>query len=209
MIYARQSKDPASRAVGIGFVILLHAGLLYALLTGLGKGVVEKFAPPMVMTIVETVKPPEPEPKVQLPPPTRPAAAVLPQVVIPDPVVERTDTEGIRAQTVDTTATTAPADPGAVSTPAHIDASSCRKPEYQAALKRAGEQGAVTVGLLVGADGNVKESRVEKSSGFPRLDDATREALSLCHFVPATVNGTPVSNDQWVPLRYVWRLEDQ
>jgi len=51
----------------------------------------------------------------------------------------------------------------------------------------------------------VIESQVEKSSGFARLDEAARSALSKCQFKPGTLNGTP--EQSWASMKYTWRLE--
>jgi protein TonB len=94
-------------------------------------------------------------------------------------------------------------------TPARIDKSACRFPEYPPAAKRAEEQGTVIVQFLVGSDGKVKESKIQSSSGSQRLDEAARIALSLCKFTPATVDGKPVPDDTWTSFKYVWKLEDE
>ena len=63
----------------------------------------------------------------------------------------------------------------------------------------------VQLKFLVGADGKVIESAVEKSSGFRRLDEAARAGLSKCQFKPATVDGNP--QQSWASMKYTWRLE--
>jgi protein TonB len=92
-----------------------------------------------------------------------------------------------------------------VQTAAVISASSCEKPEYPSASKRLEEEGTVQLKFLVGADGKVIESAVEKSSGFRRLDEAARAGLSKCQFKPATVDGKP--QQSWASMKYTWRLE--
>ena len=99
---------------------------------------------------------------------------------------------------------TAPPAPPAV-TAAVISASSCEKPEYPSASKRLEEEGTVQLKFLVGVDGKVIESAVEKSSGFRRLDEAARAGLSKCQFKPGTVDGKP--QQSWASMKYTWRLE--
>jgi protein TonB len=82
---------------------------------------------------------------------------------------------------------------------------SCGTPEYPAASRMLGESGAVVLLFLVDVDGKVRQSRVESSSGHPRLDDAARDALSLCHFTPGTADGKP--EESWARLRYVWKIQ--
>jgi len=84
-------------------------------------------------------------------------------------------------------------------------ASSCDKPEYPPAARRANETGTVLLSFLIDAGGRVIQSKVERSSGSRRLDEAAREGLGLCKFRPATVDGVPTQ--AWARIEYVWRLE--
>lgn len=95
--------------------------------------------------------------------------------------------------------------PAPVRRAARIDAAiSCRLPEYPPAARRAGETGTVRLRFLVDVDGQVAETVVDGSSGFARLDAAARDALSLCHFQPGTIDGRP--ERAWARLDYVWKL---
>jgi TonB family protein len=85
-----------------------------------------------------------------------------------------------------------------------ISASHCEKPEYPSASMRLEEEGTVRLKLLVGIDGKVVESVVEKSSGFKRLDDAARLSLSKCLFKPATIEGR--IQQKWTTMTYTWSL---
>jgi protein TonB len=67
------------------------------------------------------------------------------------------------------------------------------------------EEGTVSLRFLVGVDGKVIQSEIEKSSGFKRLDEAARAGLSKCRFQPATVDGRP--EQAWASMKYTWRLE--
>jgi protein TonB len=101
---------------------------------------------------------------------------------------------------------TAPAPVAApVVTAAVISASGCEKPEYPSASKRMEEEGTVQLKFLVGVDGKVIESAIEKSSGFRRLDEAARAGLSKCQFRPGTVDGKP--QQSWASMKFTWRLE--
>ena len=213
MHYSQQKKDPASRAGGIVAVVLFHIVLGYALLNGLGKGVVEVIKGPLQTKIIEEVKPPEPENKP--PPPMK--VATPPPAFIPPVDIQVTVQQSTNAITTTTSAkptqmaVVAPPEPKRepVRTPARIDKSGCRFPEYPPAAKRAEEQGTVVVLFLVGVDGRVKDSKIQSSSGSARLDEAARAALSLCRFTPGTVDGKPVSDDEWTAFKYVWKLEDE
>ena len=82
---------------------------------------------------------------------------------------------------------------------------SCAKPDYPSASRRMEEEGTVTLKFLIGVDGKVRQADIEKSSGFARLDEAARNALSKCQFRPGTVDGKP--EQSWANIKYTWRLE--
>ena len=90
-------------------------------------------------------------------------------------------------------------------TKALVQFPSCAKPVYPQQSRRDEHTGAVTLGFLIGPDGNVHDSRVDQSSGHVLLDEAARVAIAKCTFKPATENGVAVA--RWVPVRYVWALK--
>ena len=89
--------------------------------------------------------------------------------------------------------------------PASVNSAQCDKPKYPSASRRMEEEGTVSLRFLVGVNGQVIQSEIEKSSGFKRLDDAARAGLSLCRFQPATVDGQ--AEQAWASMKYTWRLE--
>jgi periplasmic protein TonB len=77
MDYARQQRDPTKHVIGIAFVVLMHVLVIYALVTGLGKQMLQVIKKPMSATIIEEIKPPPPPPppppkKLDVPPPPPP-----------------------------------------------------------------------------------------------------------------------------------------
>lgn len=71
------------------------------------------------------------------------------------------------------------------------------KPPYPEFSRDAGEQGVVTVSVMVEADGHPSAVDVVKSSGYGRLDRSARETvLHQYRFTPATRGG------QAIPYRY-------
>ncbi|WP_373988058.1 TonB family protein [Duganella sp. BuS-21] len=83
--------------------------------------------------------------------------------------------------------------------------SSCTKPAWPKEALRREYQGTVTVAMLIGVDGTVREARIEKSSGHEMLDLATQEGMARCIFKPAMQNGQPV--ETWIKMQYVWTLD--
>jgi periplasmic protein TonB len=80
----------------------------------------------------------------------------------------------------------------------------CPRPDYPRASLANEEQGATTISLLVGVDGKVTDSRIDKSSGFKNLDKATLK-LAQCKFKPVLKDGKP--DPTWISLEYDWKLD--
>ena len=66
------------------------------------------------------------------------------------------------------------------------------------------ESGTVLLSILVTADGNVLESKVEQSSGSKTLDKAAVKIYSSCKFKPGAKDGKP--QQAWAKLEHVWSL---
>lgn len=77
--------------------------------------------------------------------------------------------------------------------------------DYPPASRKLGEEGYVILALLIMADGSIGDIRVEKSSGFRRLDDA---AIAFYRdngkFLPSVKAGKKVA--AWKTLKVVWSL---
>ena len=101
----------------------------------------------------------------------------------------------------------APADSDlpAVRTPAIVDFRSCAKPEWPKADLRAEHTGTVTLKFHISESGQVLDSAVLTSSGYPGLDQAARIGIEKCSFKPATQRGKPIAT--WQKMQYVWLLK--
>jgi protein TonB len=85
MDFAQQQRNPTRHLIGIGGVVLLHVLVVYALVTGLARKVVEVVKGPIeVKVIEEVIKKPPPPPEVVPPPPK---VAAPPPPFIPPPEV--------------------------------------------------------------------------------------------------------------------------
>ena len=184
-------------------MVLLHVILLWAIQSGLATKVVEVAKVVVQAELISEVTPslpPPPAPKP--PPPAPPPPSTAPTVTTPSPVAIQLPAAPAVAAPV---APPAPAAP-AVRTSAVIQAgATCAKPDYPSASRRLEEEGTVTLKFLIGVDGRVMQAEVEKTSGFQRLDEAARIALSKCQFKPGTVDGKP--EQSWASIKYTWRLE--
>ena len=85
MDFARQQRNPTRHLMGITGVVLLHVLVIYALVSGLARTVVEVVKGPIdVKVIEEVVKKPPPPPEVVPPPPK---VAAPPPPFIPPPEI--------------------------------------------------------------------------------------------------------------------------
>lgn len=89
---------------------------------------------------------------------------------------------------------------GAQANNGSLDKANCPKPEYPKASLMNEEQGTVTLGLLVNAEGSVTDSKVEKSSGSKALDKAALKSLSACKF-------KATGKSDWQHIEYTWTLQ--
>ena len=200
MSYAVQ-KDSSRRLAGLVVVVAFHGVLIYALVHGLARQIVEVISQPLETKIIEEIKAPPPD---KPPPPPPPKLAMPPPPYIPPPEVQ-VHVPVVMAPAITAVTSARPPEEVPVRTAAVVDAKTCDKPAYPAAALRANETGIVRLSFLIDVDGKVLDSKVERSSGSRRLDEAARAGLSLCKFRPATLSGRPERT--WGRIEYVWKLE--
>lgn len=218
MNFAHHHAGRHKNLTGLTVVALLHVALLAAFLHG-SKMTIFRAAPSVIeLTPAPDMPPPREMPiPVDMPPPAAPQQILVPLPelpVAPNPaptVTAHPMTDQLPPQAAATgPATTAASGPAAKAAPVRIaavvDASACAKPDYPKNSLRNGDTGTVTLTLLVGIDGRVADSKVEKSSGFRELDRAAQQGLSLCKFKPGTLDGAPYQS--WTKMQYVWSLDE-
>lgn len=69
---------------------------------------------------------------------------------------------------------------------------SIAQPDYPQAAQRRGESGTAVVRFVVGVDGRVESAQIQKSSGYPRLDEAALAAVQGGSCRPWREGGVPV-----------------
>lgn len=222
--YASRQRKPGKHLVGIGLVVVLHLLIFWAINSGLARAFVKKIKGPVEAVLLEEQKPdipppPPPPPPKNMPPPPPPAYVPPVEVAVAAPasvnaIAAVSNTPAPPAPVVPVAPPAPPAPPPPpppvvkaepVRTAAVVSSGNCEKPEYPSASRRLEEEGTVFLRFLVGIDGKVIQSEVEKSSGYRRLDEAARAGLSRCQFKPATVDGKP--EQAWASMKYTWRLE--
>lgn len=82
----------------------------------------------------------------------------------------------------------------------------CHPPSYPSQARRLEQQGTVVLRFLIDPNGVAQKSEIVSSSGYPELDKAAQDALFLCHFKPAQIDGRLDPDPAWALLRYTWKL---
>jgi len=209
MDYAQQQRNPARHLIGFSLVVLLHVIVIYALVNGLARKIVDVIKKPIETKIVEEhTKPKQPE----APPPPPPKLTVPPPPFIPPP--EITIALAPVVNTISQVTTKAPPPAPAIQpqarpgTPASLDRSSCPTPEppYPMASRRNQESGTLVLRIQIDLNGNPGKVDVSRSSGHARLDEAAKTWIASCHFKTATVDGKPVAG--WATQAYTFNLRD-
>jgi protein TonB len=191
-----------NRTVALGAVVVVHAALGYALLTGLASGVFHGIVEdPMIIYNVKNPPPPPPLPEIKPQPKTDHVVARSTETVVaPIPKVATPGDGPLVATSLEPIAPSGDAPTGpAMEPPAPPTLSLARgvaprgnqgdwfpQGSYPAAARRANAEGRVSVRVSVGADGRVTDCTVSASSGNQDLDAATcRLARRNARFEPA------------------------
>lgn len=213
-----------SNAVTFAGVVLLHVlGLVWAAQQlSVSEPVV---TPPSVVGVLVA---PEPEPE-PAPPPPKPVPPPKPEpkpVPTPKPVAKPTPkptpkpepVREVAQEPVQQAAPTPPAPPSAPVqqatpapeapapvTPPRTDAAHLNNPapQYPALSRRLGEQGRVMLDVYILPDGSVGEIKLNRSSGFPRLDNAALQAVKTWKYVPAKRGDKPIPFWYVQPVSFV------
>jgi len=203
----KSRKTVPQQLSGLGFVILLHILVIYIVASGLGKTAVEAVVGPIETKVIEEAKKPTeeappPPPKIETPPPFVPP----PEVNI---AAEPTDTTSTAIRQVSNVK--APPPPPPAPTAEVAPRPDPRRPNtisdsaYPPQSKRLNEEGDVFLNLLVSEDGRVSDVRVEKSSGYPRLDEAAVAQVKKWRYLPGTRDGKPAA--MWKAVKVTWKIK--
>ena len=196
------------RIFAIGAVALLHAGVGYALVTGLAYNAAKEVYEDLKTFDVapdepeKPEEPPPPPPKVDLPPP--------PKVTVPPPVVTTPVVSTNTIQPISQAATPAPPPPPAPPAPPRVAeravqrSGSISDEDYPSSSIRNEEQGTSIASFTIGADGRVVACNASGAS--PTLDAETcKLIMRRFRYKPAKdSNGQPIEESK--TQRVTWRL---
>ena len=185
MAYADQDGMSTNRLVSIIIVILLHAFLGYALVTGLAYDAVVAIKEKMTVVDVKEEEPPEeeeppPEPEKQIEPPVV-SPPPLVRTITPPPTVRTVDTPPPAAPIVPTAAPPAPSapppPPPVAKRPSPIPKGNpgnwANTNDYPSRALQQEREGTTGFRVTVGPNGRVTDCQISSSSGHPDLDQAT------------------------------------
>lgn len=202
-----------NRYTGLVIVALLHVLLIYIAITACAHQAPEILDSPLeIRMLKETiVRPPDVSPPLAL---QQKIWVPLPFVPPPEVQVQATNLPNVITEVSrEVPQKTAPNPQVSVDTPqlagtsvdvkAHTDLQFC-KPPYPPTALLFEEEGVVRIRFVVGADNQLKDVTILKSSGHKRLDNATVWALRKCDFKAALHNGKPVESA--IVTDYVWKI---
>ena len=200
-------RPPLQRyGAGIAMVLLVHAGAIVAIKSGLDIRDFIRVEPPLIaipIPLPPKIEKPIERIEVKLTGSTPekmplPVLPMPPDVIAeepPPPVHEQQRTDE-RAVARDPEIAEAQADPRHPLT----------QPDYPSYSQKLGEEGRVQLLVFVLPNGRVGEAKVAVSSGFKRLDEAAlREALRSWRFLPNTVDGVPTGS--WNQIAITFRMK--
>ncbi len=209
-----QSKSP--NWVIIALILAVHAVLITAIMHV--RHQVQRREEPRLSVVNLTPPAPPPPQEAPPPPPSKPqvvAPAPVIRLVAPSPQIATTPIP--QPVTISAPSVIAPAPtvtfaaPSPPSTVQGGDLSaqmlSGKPPRYPIESRRKHEQGTVVLALALGTDGTVEAVSIARSSGFPRLDDAARDAVRKWRWRPMIQQGRAVKVKGVVEIPFVLRSE--
>jgi periplasmic protein TonB len=211
--YAAQ-KAPGRSAFGFAVVVALHALLIWALLNGLGRKMVDVIKGPLVTKIIAAPKPP-PE---TTPPPPPPKLVTPPPPYIPPPQVNVETPPSANAISAPVSNTPPPAVsafkpapapapvavPDSDVAPVAVDGS---KPEYPERLIDDEIEGSATITCTVDVDGTTSDCETTGVTGSSLFGSTALEFAKTKKFRPAIHNGVPVKTRAILP--FTFKLTDK
>ncbi|UVE64939.1 energy transducer TonB [Burkholderia pyrrocinia] len=171
-------------------------------------------AQPVAVQSAAQPAPPKPTPRVK--PKVEPKPVQKAVKPTPQPVAQSPSPTPVPAAADPTPAPAAPAPaapaatPGAaretmqVSAPKNVSALSCNfvKPTYPSMSRRRGETGTAYVHFIIGVTGKIESVQLQKSSGYPRLDEAALDATRASTCPPYIENGQAIRAAHTLPFNF-------
>ena len=189
--------EVAPRRIGSAtFVILLHIGIVFALIVGLKQGAIVKKLEDIKVSVEKEKVTPKP------PPPPPPTIKQPPPPFVPPPEFQiQTEAPQTNAITTQSVVTTPPAPPPP--TQLHAIGRTHVLPPYPPLALRLGQQGTTVLKVTISDQGDVTDATVQKSSGFDTLDQAAVNFVKAhWRWEPPTQNGKPTAAITLVAIKW-------
>ena len=206
MDFSKRGPEPQKHALGITMVIAFHAIVIYALVTGLGKKIVDVIKQPIETKVIEEVKPPPPPPERLLPPP--PKLEAPPPPFIPPPEVQIATPPPVQNVISSTTSTPPPqteirpiappvqAPPAPPPKPAVVSVKTVCTEMVQPSMPRNAiktRTGGTVIARATIRGGKVVNVEIRASNPRGLFDDAVKEAM-----MEYTCSGDHVADQEFV-----------
>ena len=206
----RRSSRSFVLAIGLLLAVLIHAGVIAAVLWRAELAPVRERLIRVVLFAKQSVAVPEEQPAAL--PPVRPesAPAQAPPRQ-PKPPASPRASEKAPAPPPSAPAQAAPSEQPVASAPIPVarEVSSAKpryklnpEPPYPALARRRRQEGVVLLAVQVDAAGRPETVEVQVSSGFASLDEAAVAAVRSWEFEPGRLGGEPVPSRVEVPIEF-------
>jgi periplasmic protein TonB len=217
----RDELPSSARRLLVTAVVAVHVGGIYGLLQIGAVREAVRDAVPIFAGLIQPA-PPAPEPPAPAPPPVipRPMQRAVPAPIVAAPpapqpapaefVVEAPPPQAIVAPEAPAAPPSPPGPSAPVQQPRTLSATDVgylKPPQivYPSMARRLGEEGRVTLRVLVDPGGVPAQILVASTSGYTRLDTAAVDAIRRTRFRPYSEDG--VAQTVWVLVPFVFSLE--
>lgn len=214
---APSAAPPFARWLGVVLVLAVHVLALWALLayrliplpTETVTLMVNFIAPPAPQAVAPrpSVAPPEPKPPAPKPRPPVPSPQLLAEATPSEPLASApapvSTPEPVAPAVTPAAPLALPVGPVALGGELAVVCPQRRAPAYPAQSRRLGETGKVILRVTLDERGKVAKAMLERSSGYPRLDEAALGAVREWQCTPARRNGQPVEATALQPFNFV------
>ena len=194
--YARRytgGRGLGRRLGGLAAVVLLHVGVIYVVVSGLGRQVVDVIRAPLVTKIIEAPPPPPAAPappKLQEPPPP----------YIPPPEIDIQQPQGSNAIQVTTAVKPKTPAPTRQVPDSEVSEQAISGPalQYPPPMVALGIEGSADIECTVDVDGSTSDCKVDAVAGNSSFGDEALKHAENARFKPAVRNGVAIkSRHRW------------
>ena len=179
----------SSRSWFMAAIVLLHAGFFWVLTHGVTIGSIE-LKPPVIVDFLPDKQKPE-----IIPPP--------PDFEYREQQSDHAPTAGPRLEKPPTTTKEGPGEGPRIIEP-ELDARyPFSEPEYPVSEIRQGHEGTVLLALQILPNGRVGDVRIERSSGYVKLDASAAREARKWRMKPGTSDGKTAAMWKQVPIKFL------